>query len=75
MSRRFRCAISPARCRAGSRSAPRTPPGRDLVARLAARLERRMAFDLSVSGAHLYLSIEGETLSGEIRRFETAPLE
>jgi uncharacterized protein YaeQ len=48
---------------------------RDLIARLAERLERRMAFDLSVSGGHLYLSIEGETLSGEIRRFETAPLE
>jgi uncharacterized protein YaeQ len=48
---------------------------RDLVAALAGLLERRMAFDLSVSGGHLYVSINGETLSGEIRRFETAPLE
>jgi uncharacterized protein YaeQ len=48
---------------------------RELVAALTARLERRMAFDLSVSGGHMYLSIAGETLSGEIRRLELAPLE
>ena len=42
---------------------------RELVAALAARLERRMRMELSVSGGHLYLSLEGETLSGELRRF------
>ena len=39
---------------------------RDLVAGLAARLERRMAFDLSVTDAHLFVSTEGATFSGEL---------
>lgn len=42
---------------------------RELVAALAKRLERRMKFDLSVSGGHLYLSLGAETLSGEVTRF------
>lgn len=41
---------------------------RELIAGLAARLERRMAFDLSVTDAHLFISMEGVTLSGEVTR-------
>jgi uncharacterized protein YaeQ len=41
---------------------------RDLLAALAARLERRMAFDLSIAERHLYLTVAGETLSGVIER-------
>ena len=41
---------------------------RDLIAGLVARLERRMAFDLSVSDAHLYVSIDGVTLAGALER-------
>jgi uncharacterized protein YaeQ len=41
---------------------------RELIAGLAARLERRMAFDLSVTDAHLFISMEGATLSGEVTR-------
>ena len=39
---------------------------RELVAGLAARLERRMAFDLSVTDAHLFVSMEGATFSGDV---------
>ena len=39
---------------------------RDLLAELAARLERRMTFDLSVTEGHLYVTIGGETLTGEV---------
>src|SRR5262245_19366672 len=39
---------------------------RGLVSGLAARLARRMAFDLSVSDRDLYLSIGGETLTGAV---------
>jgi len=39
---------------------------RDLVAALSQRLERRMRFELSVTGRHLYLSIGGATLSGAV---------
>jgi uncharacterized protein YaeQ len=46
---------------------------RDLIAGLVARLERRMAFDLSVTAAHLYLSIDGVTLSGELERLSLPP--
>jgi uncharacterized protein YaeQ len=45
---------------------------RELIAALVQRLERRMKFELSVSGGHLYLSIGGETLSGEVLRFAPA---
>jgi uncharacterized protein YaeQ len=41
---------------------------RELIAGLAARLERRMAFDLSVTDAHLFISMQGVTLSGEVTR-------
>lgn len=43
------------------------------VAALAARLERRTAFDLAVTGGHLYLSLGGETLSAELRRLSLDP--
>ena len=45
---------------------------RDLIAGLAARLERRMAFDLSVTDSHLFVSIEGATLCGELERLRLA---
>jgi uncharacterized protein YaeQ len=41
---------------------------RDLIGRLAARLERRMAWTLSVSDRELYLSVGGDTLSGSVSR-------
>ena len=45
---------------------------RALLAALAARLERRMAFGLSVTERHLYLSIGGETLIGGVSRHAIA---
>ena len=42
----------------------------DLIAGLVARLERRMAFDLSVTDAHLFVSLEGATLSADLQRLE-----
>lgn len=45
---------------------------RELVGALARRLERRMKFDLSVSGGHLYVTLGGDTFSGEITRFAPA---
>ena len=41
---------------------------RELVAGLAARLERRMVFDLSVTDAHLFVSVGDVTLSGDLER-------
>jgi uncharacterized protein YaeQ len=41
---------------------------RALLDSLAGRLERRMAFGLSVSHAHLYVTVGGETLSGAVER-------
>jgi len=41
---------------------------RVLVADLVAHLKRRTAFDLSVTDRHLFISIDGATLSGEIQR-------
>jgi len=41
---------------------------RDLIAGLAARLERRMAFGLSVTDAHLFVSVGEVTLSGDLER-------
>jgi uncharacterized protein YaeQ len=46
---------------------------RELVAALAARLQRRMDFDLSVSERHLYLSLGAETLSGSVEARQLAP--
>ena len=45
---------------------------REMIAGLVARLERRMAFDLSVTDSHLFLSIGGATLSGELERLSLA---
>jgi uncharacterized protein YaeQ len=42
--------------------------GRELVARLVARLERRNELDVSVTDRHLYVTLGGETLSGEVER-------
>jgi uncharacterized protein YaeQ len=44
-----------------------------LLAELVARLERRMAFSLSVTDRHLYLTIGGETLSGAVEPYTLAP--
>lgn len=41
---------------------------RDMIDGLVARLERRMGFDLSVTGAHLFLSLDGASLSGDLVR-------
>jgi uncharacterized protein YaeQ len=42
--------------------------GRELVAALVERLARRNDLDLSVTDRHLYVTIGGETLSGEVER-------
>ena len=41
---------------------------RELLAGFVARLERRTAFDLSVTDRHLFLSLDGATLSGALER-------
>jgi uncharacterized protein YaeQ len=41
---------------------------RELLAAMAARLERRTRFDLSVSDRHLYVTMGGATLSGAVER-------
>ena len=41
---------------------------REFLAAFAARLARRMHFDLAVADAHLYLSLGKETLSGAVTR-------
>ena len=41
---------------------------REFLAGFAARLERRTAFDLSVTDRHLFLSIGGATFSGGVER-------
>jgi uncharacterized protein YaeQ len=46
---------------------------RQLVAALAARLERRMAFSLSVTDRHLYVTLGSETLSGAVEAHTLAP--
>jgi uncharacterized protein YaeQ len=47
---------------------------RALVAALAARLERRMAFSLSIAERTLYVSIGAETLTGVIERKPLVPV-
>lgn len=42
---------------------------RELLAGLCARLDRRMAFGLSVSDGQIYIDIDGATLSGAATRF------
>jgi uncharacterized protein YaeQ len=46
---------------------------RGLVAALAARLERRMAFSLSINERDLYLSIGDATLTGPVSRCALVP--
>lgn len=41
---------------------------RELVSGLAKRLDRRVTLDLSLSDGHLYATLAGATLSGELRR-------
>lgn len=46
---------------------------RGLIAALAARLERRMAFGLSIAERELYISIGTDTLSGSVLRHSLRP--
>lgn len=46
---------------------------RQLLAALAARLERRMAFQLSVTESHLYLTVGGDSLDGAVIRHSLVP--
>lgn len=46
---------------------------RALVAALAARLDRRMAFTLSVSGRELFVALGTETLTGAVTRHALSP--
>lgn len=41
---------------------------RDLIAALAARLERRTALQVAVTDRHLYVTVGGETLDGAVER-------
>jgi uncharacterized protein YaeQ len=43
---------------------------RELIAALAARLERRMRFDCVASDRHLYLSFDDATLEGSVTRID-----
>ncbi|MHB1863554.1 MAG: YaeQ family protein [Gemmatimonadaceae bacterium] len=45
---------------------------RELLAGLVPRLDRRMRFDLSVTGGELYLTLGGRTLSGSVERHSLA---
>ena len=47
---------------------------REMLAGLTARLERRLAFSLSVSDAHLYITVGEETFSGALERHMVAPV-
>lgn len=46
---------------------------RALVAALAARLERRVAFSVSIAERELFVSIGTETLTGAVTRLESLP--
>ena len=41
---------------------------RDLIAGVVAKLDRRMKLDLSVTDRHVFLTIDGDTLSGAVER-------
>jgi len=41
---------------------------RSLISGLVARLKRRMTFSLSVTGGHLYISIDDDALEGAVER-------
>ncbi|HEX9396813.1 MAG TPA: YaeQ family protein [Burkholderiales bacterium] len=45
---------------------------RELIAGLVKRLDRRVTLDLSLTDGHLYATVGGETLSGEVRRLSPA---
>ena len=45
---------------------------RALVSQLAARLDRRMSFSLSVTDRELYLSLASDTLTGRVTRYALA---
>ena len=45
---------------------------RELLAELAARLDRRMKLDLSVTDRHLYVGVDGTTLTGVVERHSLA---
>jgi uncharacterized protein YaeQ len=42
---------------------------RPFIAELVARLDRRTAFDLTVTERHCYLTIGGESLEGQVERY------
>jgi uncharacterized protein YaeQ len=48
---------------------------RDLLAALISNLDRRVAFDLSVTDGDLYLVIGGRTISGRVERHSLVPSE
>jgi uncharacterized protein YaeQ len=43
---------------------------RDLIAGLTERLDRRMAFGLSIADRHLFVSIAGATIGGAVERLD-----
>ena len=45
---------------------------RALIAELAEHLERRMAFTLSITDRHLFLTVGGDTLTGQVERHTLA---
>jgi uncharacterized protein YaeQ len=46
---------------------------RELLAELGQRLERRMAFDLAITDRHLFVTMDGATLSGAVERLTLVP--
>jgi uncharacterized protein YaeQ len=46
---------------------------RELIDALVARLDRRMTFALSVTDAHLFVTLRGETFDGAVERFSLLP--
>jgi uncharacterized protein YaeQ len=45
---------------------------RELIAALVTRLDRRNAWELSVTDRHLYVTVDGATLEGDVTRFPLA---
>jgi uncharacterized protein YaeQ len=45
---------------------------RPLLAKLVARLKRRMVFALSVTGGHLYVTVDGDVIEGAVERYALA---
>ena len=41
---------------------------RELIGALVGHLDRRMRFDMSVTDGHIYVTMKGETLDGELHR-------